>query len=79
MLRENHNNKKKNQCVSTTQHTIIIIIIIIIIVSFIQGIYTYIPETKYVPKGIQCCSYSVVTIHGAYIVSFIVESIVLLH
>ena len=31
------------------------------------------------PQGIQCCSYSVVTIHGAYIVSFIVESIVLLH
>ena len=29
--------------------------------------------------GIQCCSYSVVTIHGAYIVSSSVESIVLLH
>jgi len=31
---------------------IIIIIIIIIIVSFIQGtsIYTYIPETNYVPR-----------------------------
>jgi hypothetical protein len=28
---------------------IIIIIIIIIILSFMQGIYTYIPETKYVP------------------------------
>ena len=27
----------------------IIIIIIIIIISFIQGIYTYIPETNYVP------------------------------
>ena len=27
----------------------------------------------------QCCSYSVATIHGAYIVSFSVESIVLLH
>ena len=27
----------------------------------------------------QCCSYSVVSIHGAYIVSFSVESIVLLH
>jgi len=29
---------------------IIIVIIIIIIISFIQGIYTYIPETNYVPK-----------------------------
>ena len=29
--------------------------------------------------GIQWCGYSVVTIHGAYIVSFSVESIVLLH
>ena len=29
---------------------IIIIIIIIIIMSFMQGIYTYIPETNYVPR-----------------------------
>ena len=29
---------------------IIIIIIFIIIVSFMQGIYTYIPETNYVPR-----------------------------
>ena len=29
-------------------------------------------------RGIQCCSYSVVTIHDAYIVSFNVESVVLL-
>jgi len=48
----------------------IITIIIIIIIYFMQGIYTYIHE---------CYSYSVVTIHGAYIVSFSVESIVLLH
>ena len=58
---------------------IIIIIIITIIISSMQGIYTYIPETNYVPMGIQCCSYSVVSIHGAYIVSFSVESIVLLN
>ena len=51
-----------------------IIIIIIIIISFMQGIYTHIPETKYVPR-----EYSVVSIHGAYIVSFSVQSIVLLH
>ena len=31
-------------------HDIIIIIIIIIIISFMQGIYTYIPETNYVPR-----------------------------
>ena len=29
---------------------IIIIIIIIIIISFMQGIYTYIPETNYLPR-----------------------------
>ena len=29
---------------------IIFIIIIIIIISFMQGIYTYIPETNYLPK-----------------------------
>jgi len=29
---------------------IIIVIIIIIIISFMQGIYTYIPEKKYVPR-----------------------------
>jgi len=29
---------------------IIIIIIIIIIISFLQGIYTYIPETNYAPR-----------------------------
>jgi hypothetical protein len=59
--------------------TIIIIIILIIIISFMQGIYTYIPETNYVPREYSVCSYSVVTIHGACIFSFSVESIVLLH
>ena len=29
---------------------LLIIIIIIIIISFMQGIYTYIPETNYVPR-----------------------------
>jgi len=29
--------------------------------------------------GIQCYSYSVVTIHGAYVISFSVESTVCLH
>ena len=36
---------------------IIIIIIIIILISFVQGIYTYIPDTNYVPS-----EYSVATI-----------------
>ena len=31
-------------------YIVIIIIIIIIIISFIQGIYTYIPETNCVPR-----------------------------
>ena len=41
---------------------IIIIIIIINIISFMQGIYTYIPETNYVPREYSvaaiCCYYS---------------------
>ena len=42
--------------------------------------YLYLYSTdKLCPYEIQCCSYSVVIIHGAYIVSFSVESIVLLH
>jgi hypothetical protein len=60
--------------------TIIIIIIIIIIIlgiSFMQGIYTYIPEANHVPReGTWCCSYSDVTIHGVHIVSSCVDSIV---
>jgi len=40
-----------------------------------KGIYTYIPETSYVPR--EYCA--AVTIHGAYIISFSVESIVILH
>jgi len=39
-----------------------------------KGIYTYVPVINYV-RG----EYSVVNIHGAYIVNLSVESIVLLH
>jgi len=53
-------------------------IIIIIIISFMQGIYTYIHETNFVPR-----EYSVAAImlyySWCYIVSSSVESIVLLH
>jgi len=40
--------KQNNLCYSSI--IIIIIIIIIIVISFIQGIFTYIPETNYVPR-----------------------------
>ena len=56
---------------------IMIIIIIIIIISFMQGIYTYIPETKLVPSEYSV-SAIVITIYGAYIDSSCVGSIVLL-
>jgi hypothetical protein len=36
--------------ISLLDIVIIIIIIIIIIISFMQGIYTYIPGTNYVPR-----------------------------
>jgi len=39
-----------SSCSSELQCIIIIIIIDIIIISFMLGIYTYIPETNYVPK-----------------------------
>ena len=39
-----------------------------------QGIYTYILETNYVPREYSVAT--VVTIHGAYIVSFSLESVV---
>jgi len=35
---------------NVAQQQTIIIINIIIIISFMQGIYTYIPETNYVPR-----------------------------
>jgi len=36
--------------ISSFHDIVIIIIIIIIIISFMQGIYAYIPETNYVPR-----------------------------
>jgi hypothetical protein len=50
---------------------IIIIIIIILGISFMQGIYTYILETNHVPR-----EHRVAAIHGAYIASSCVYSIV---
>ena len=44
-------NKKQNIIVVVIAIVfVVIIIIIIIIISFMQGIYTYIPETNYVPR-----------------------------
>jgi len=42
-----------------------------------QGIYTYVPETNYAPKEYSVAS--VITIHGACVVRFSVESIVFVH
>ena len=47
-------------------------IIIIIIISFMQGIYTYIPETNYVPReynvaAIMLLLFMVLIFHGDYI------------
>jgi hypothetical protein len=39
-----------------TKLQLIIIIIIIIIISFMQGIYTYIPEKNYVPRDYSVAS-----------------------
>ena len=29
---------------------IIIVVVVVVVISFMQGIYTYIPETNYVPR-----------------------------
>jgi len=57
----------------------IIIIVVIIIISFMQGIYTYIPEANYVPREYSVASILLLLLNGAYIVSFSVESVVFLH
>jgi hypothetical protein len=44
------NLKDKNLIAINIYCTIIIIIIIILDISFMQGIYTYIPETNHVPR-----------------------------
>jgi len=56
---------------------IIIIIIITTTSYFMQCIYTYTPVTNYVPREYSVAA--VVTIHGAYIVTFSAESNLLLH
>ena len=40
----------ESRCSTNMMMMVIIIIIIIIITSFMQGIYTHIPETNYVPR-----------------------------
>jgi len=58
----------------------IIIIIIIIIISFMQGIYTYIPETNYVPREYRVVAILLLLFMVLIrIVTFSVESIVLLY
>jgi len=44
-----------------------------------QGIYTYIPETNYVPREYSVAAILLLLVYGANIVSSSVESIVLLH
>ena len=64
---------------NSVTYVIIIIITIIIIISFMLS--TYIPDTNYVPRehSVAAILLFLCTIHGAYIVSYSVESIVLLH
>ena len=51
-------------------------VIIIIIISFMQGIYTYIPETNYVPREY---SVAAILLFLFMVLTCSVESIVLLH
>ena len=58
---------------------IIIIIIIIIIVSVIQGIYTYIPETDYVPREYSVAAILLLLFMVLISLVSVFESVVLLH
>jgi len=66
-------------CSSGPFCALIIIIIIIIIVSFMQDIYTYIPETNYVSRQHIVATILLLLYMELNIVSFSVESIVFLH
>jgi hypothetical protein len=57
---------------------IIVGVVVLYVLVFMQGIYTYIPETNHVSTE-QCCSYSVVTIHGTYNTIYSLKYFVLLH
>jgi len=70
----------KDLCLVTfTVSHIIIIIIIIIIISFMQGIYTCIPETNYVPREYSVAAILLLLFMVLNIVSSCVEYIVFLH
>ena len=47
-----HKNRALKPYLFNIRIIIIIIVIIIIIISFMQVIYTYIPETNYVPREV---------------------------
>jgi hypothetical protein len=50
VLLKHHEHSGSANLSAWTQNCIITIIIIIISISFMQGIYTYIPETNHVPR-----------------------------
>jgi len=49
-MRQTASRTQKRYFTIICRFIIVIIIIIIIIISFMQGIYIYIPETNYVPR-----------------------------
>ena len=63
--------------INKQERNFIIILIIIIIISFMEGIYTYTPETNHVPREYSV-SANIITIYGAYIASSCIGTIVLL-
>jgi hypothetical protein len=52
--------------------------LLLCIMSFMQDIYTYMPQTNYVSRE-KCCNYSFVTVHGAYNAVSNVKSIALVN
>ena len=73
--KSSHSCLHKHQVTETyqTENTIIIITI-----TFMQGIYTYIPQTKYIPREYSVAAILLLLFMVLYVVSFSVESIVLL-
>jgi hypothetical protein len=65
---------------NTKQHVALLLLLLLLLLFVIYEVNLQLHTwNKSCLQRIQCCSYSVATIHGAYNAIYIVKSIVLLH
>jgi hypothetical protein len=55
---------------------VVVVLVVVVVITFMQGIYNYIPETNYVSR-VYFCTYSIVTIYTTCNVTYHVGSFVL--